>query len=501
MNTYKGKTKILMSALAALVAVTPAAFAFTSGSTGADGAFNPTVDQTLDLPPSGIFNFTSVNIPTGVTVRFKKNTTNTPVTILATGNVTIAGTIDVAGTSSPYAGAASDGNLGDDGIPGKGGPGGYDGGAGGNVPNGRGGNGLGPGGGGGGVYVSQYGPTEGGGGGYAGGGGYGNAYYNGYRENYGNTGVGGPSYGSSLLLPLVGGSGGGGGAGGPSFRGAGGGGGGGAILIAASGTVNISGTIYAHGGHSGLSAGQGMGAVGGGGSGGAIRIVATTIAGNGTIYAYRGYAGYRNGDANSHYVYNDNQVYGAASVGRVRLEAETITRTAASNPAHSFGAPGPVFVAGLPTLRIASVAGVATPAEPTGNADITLPTTTANPVTVVLDTVGVPVGNTVKLTVTPANGNPVSVVSPALTGTTDSATASVQVSLPGGPSVLQATTTYTIVASLGDLLGNQYANGERVEKIEVAATMGAAGSTATLITVSGKRYPMIAPIPSLGVKG
>ena len=48
-------------------------------------------------------------------------------------------------------------------------------------------------------------------------------------------------------MPMIGGSGGGGGAGGTSFTGSGGGGGGGAILIASSGTLNLTGRIYAQG--------------------------------------------------------------------------------------------------------------------------------------------------------------------------------------------------------------------------------------------------------------
>ena len=56
-------------------------FAFDSGSTGADGAFSPTVNTTLELPPSGVFNFTTVNVPAGVTVTFKKNATNTAMKI------------------------------------------------------------------------------------------------------------------------------------------------------------------------------------------------------------------------------------------------------------------------------------------------------------------------------------------------------------------------------------------------------------------------------------
>ena len=123
-----------------------------------------------------------------------------------------------------------------------------------------------------------------------------------------------------------------------------------------------------------------------------------------------------------------------------------------------------MFVAGTPTLTISSVAGISAPASPTGNADITLASNTPNPVTVVFTTTGVPVGNTVQLTLTPAFGSRSSVISPALTGSTASATASVQITLPVGPSVLSAQTTFTIVAALGDLLRN-FAGNERVEKV------------------------------------
>ena len=58
---------------------------FSSGSTGADGAFNPTSNTTLTLPATGVFNFTTITIPAGVTVTFTKNAANTPVVLLATG--------------------------------------------------------------------------------------------------------------------------------------------------------------------------------------------------------------------------------------------------------------------------------------------------------------------------------------------------------------------------------------------------------------------------------
>jgi len=117
---------------------------FNSGSTGADGPFSPTATTTLTLPPSGVFNFTTVNIPSSVTVRFTKNAANTPVTILASGDVTIAGTIDVSG--SPGGTGSSQTLLAPSG--GSGGPGGFSGGSGSNgIASTIGGAGLGPGGG------------------------------------------------------------------------------------------------------------------------------------------------------------------------------------------------------------------------------------------------------------------------------------------------------------------------------------------------------------------
>ena len=68
--------------------VAPCAFSqsFSSGSTGADGAFtcgqNPT---TVQLPASGVLNYTTVNIPQSCVLIFLPNVTNTPVTMLATG--------------------------------------------------------------------------------------------------------------------------------------------------------------------------------------------------------------------------------------------------------------------------------------------------------------------------------------------------------------------------------------------------------------------------------
>jgi len=465
MTLNKARRYLSAGVATTLLLASSAAIAFESGSTGSDLAFAPTVNTQLQLPPDGVFNFTDVDIPAGVTVTFARNATNTPVTILASGNVTIAGTIDLSGKNSTDAGAAGDGNLGDDGIPGVGGAGGFDGGRGAPAPDLRGGDGLGPGGG-------SAPPTillGGGGGGFGTVGGA-------PRTSGAPTGGGGPIYGSSALLPLIGGSGGAGGSSDDSFGGSGGGGGGGAILIAASGTVDLTGSILSNGGRSGNVSGPLSGGPGGGGSGGGIRIVATTISGNGTIRAL----GAGGGTGIS------SRLGGAGGTGRIRLEADNFLRQANSSPAFVFSAPDTVFVAGLPTLSITSVAGVPAPAQPTGNADIALPSATPNPVAVDFATTGVPVGNTVTLKVIPANAAPVIAVSDALVGSEASATASATVDLPDGPSVLSATVSFTVTASAGDAM-RRFAEGERVERVVLAAAPSGR-STTTLVTVSGKQF-------------
>jgi len=109
------------SFVVALVAgVAPCALAqsFSSGSTGADGALSVTTgtcSTTVQLPASGILNYTTVNVASGCDLFFSPNVTNTPVTMLATGAVTIAGYVYVsapnASTGAPgpggfYGGAA-----------------------------------------------------------------------------------------------------------------------------------------------------------------------------------------------------------------------------------------------------------------------------------------------------------------------------------------------------------------------------------------------------------
>jgi hypothetical protein len=233
--------------------------AFNSGSTGVDGDFKPTANINLPLPADGVFNFKSVNIPANVTVTFARNVANTPVTLLVQTDATIAGTIDVSGQKSADTGSAGDQNLADDGIPALGGPGGFDGGAGGYPANPttglstHGGDGQGPGGGIGNIFcnvITDYPDRSFGIGGSGGGfGSDGTKGGSGYRCD---GVVAGKSYGNYQLQPLIGGSGGGGSGGAKYYvRGVAGGGGGGALLLAVTGIVTVTGKILANGGITG----------------------------------------------------------------------------------------------------------------------------------------------------------------------------------------------------------------------------------------------------------
>jgi hypothetical protein len=452
--------------------------AFNSGSTGVDGDFKPTANVKLPLPPSGVFNFKSVNIPTNVTVTFTRNTANTPVYMLVQTDATIAGTIDVSGQNSPDTGSAGDGDLANDGMPGQSGPGGFDGGAGGYPVSPaiglsrRGGDGQGPGGGMGNSACGIYGNNGAFGGGFVSKGG----------EMYSCTG-GGNIYGNFQLQPLIGGSGGGGAGGTDNYiRGIGGGGGGGAILIAASGTINLNGKFLSNGGNSGSHAGySGSIGGGGGGSGGAIRIIASVLKGNGQITANGGVGWGERGS-------------GKGSVGRIRIEAESNFLATISSPVSiNTNTPGLIFIPSHPSLAIASVAGVVLGV----NSEVSVPASTTNPVNVVINATGIPIDTLVALTAKPENDAAIVAAPSALVGTVENSSATLQVDLPVGASILEASTTFVITASLGDKLA-PYAGNERVEKITLVATTGGQSET-RLITVSGKTYP--APKGVWGIGG
>jgi hypothetical protein len=439
---------------------------FNSGSTGADGAFAPATSQSIQVPASGVFHYTTINIPAGVTITYTRNATNTPVTILASGNVTIAGTLVISG----QAGATS-------GNGGIGGPGGFDGGSGGlGLPIYNGNPGVGPGGG----TSGKYGTTAGTGAG-GGGGGFNIAGTNGGGETAAR-GVGGPKYGTNTLLPLIGGSGGGGGGASLSARGASGGGGAGAILLASSGTITFSGSaaINAQGGVGGAAATSGANfGAGGGGSGGAIRLIANTISGPATLNVNGGAGG----------ACWSGGCGGAGGLGYVRIEAFDVSAfTPTGSPQNlSYAAPNPVALTTAPQLRIASVAGVASPTTPVGSfqaaPDIVVPASQSNPVTVALEAANIPLGTVVQVTLTPASGARTTVSSTALAGTEAASTGSASLTLPSGMSVISAAAVCDLTLAKARPM---FIDGERVRSFEVAAVFGGQ-SEVTYITESGRR--------------
>src|SRR2546423_5189733 len=97
MSQQKKSAGLMIAAVVMLAATALGQSNFSSGSTGADGAFAPTQSQNITVPDSGAFNFTTVTIPGGVQITFVRNAKNTPLTILATGDVIIGGTISVDG--------------------------------------------------------------------------------------------------------------------------------------------------------------------------------------------------------------------------------------------------------------------------------------------------------------------------------------------------------------------------------------------------------------------
>lgn len=364
-----------------------------SGSNGSDGAFNPTTNTVIDMAdhPTGIYQYTSVNITNGVTVTFIPNANNTPVTWLVQSNVVINGTVDVSGQSATNS------------IGGLGGPGGWAGGSGGSNPI----PGQGPGGGN--SSTNTYG---------------GNGSFGTQGSSVGFCAVTAPGqvYGNSFLIPLMGGSGGGGSkafvCNYSGYPASGGGGGAGAIVIAASGLITINGSIVASGG-SAFTGG------GGGGSGGAIRLIATTLAGTGSISAYGSASG--------------------AGTGRIRFD------TLQNSFGGSLG--GGVFTSGyqpiiIPTagqgiqLTVTSVGGVSVSASPTGilsTPDTVIAAQQANPISIVVQCTNVPLNTAISVTVKPANGSPVSAVGYNTTGTLASSTATVLINMPRGGGIMYAT--------------------------------------------------------------
>lgn len=339
----------ILQAMTVLLACVGAHAQVNSGSNGSDGAFNPTTNVVVDMSdhPNGIYQFTTVTIPTNVTVTFLPNANNSPVIWLVLGDCTINGAVDVSGQVQT------------NGTGGLGGPGGFRGGNGGNNPTA----GLGPGGG-----VAAIRP-------------YGSSIAWSVANSASHASAGwylaqngpvAPIYGSQFLVPPLGGSGGGGGGG------LGGGGGGGAILIAASNVI-VTGSVTANGG-GGVSSG-GFGNCSGAGSGGGIRLYGNSFRGNGTLSASGG----------TFFASTDWGSYVTGSAGNGRIRIDCIDNQFAGTIASPFTQGFQPIV--IPSggqgaqLNILSVGGMALPGNPSSNPAnpaAVIPAQQSNPISIVV---------------------------------------------------------------------------------------------------------------------
>lgn len=410
-----------------------AASAFNSGSDGSDGPLNITSDTTMPVQDDGVHNYTTINVASGATLTLTPNAANTPVVFLAQGDVTIQGTISVAGANGRIyydALAAAPGNEA------RPGPGGYPGGLGGlSVASGGDGRGT-PGGGPGGGQASDTTPSSQGRGRPGNGGSHATS---GGINAQSSTQTPPPTYGDPRLLTLTGGSGGAGGnaitASATSYNGSGGGAGGGAILIASSTSITVNGMIDARGGNGGSGAVNfdGGGTEGAGsGAGGAIRLMANSIGGSGQLRAGGGTGG-----------------AAAGGDGRIRLEAFSITGpTSTIDPPAVHSTPTVVSLntSEIPTVRITSIGGQPVVSNPpsgsTTTPDVVIPASTSNPVTIAIETTNVPLGSIIRLRLSLENGDILTVNSSPVTGSLANGTASASVTLPVGYGIVYATADF-----------------------------------------------------------
>lgn len=465
------KNALLLCAVLLASAISAAA-QVNSGSNGSDGAFNPTQSVEIDMTdhPDGIYQYTSVKIPTGVTVTFKPNAANTPVVWLVQTTVEIKGAIKLNGFNSKGA----DGGLG--------GPGGFDGGGGGGGGE-ISGNGQGPGGGIGGDSNNNL----GGNGSFSTVGSRLNGY-SGACLTQPKQALSGEKYGSQFLVPLIGGSG-GGGCYSPST---GGGGGGGAILIASNEKITISGMIDALGGgrFSTLSK-----RYGGGGTGGSIRLFSQKIEGNGEINTHGGLSAWNCGTS---YDYPSH-----ASHGVIRMDAfvnsfvGNVTGLTSRGYQPIIIPPANISV----SLTIETVGGVTVAQVPSGNLtfpDVIVPAAHPNPVSIVVGCTNIPLGTEIIVDVTPANGSAIRAVGLNSIGTKASSTATVQVQMPRGGGTIQAKAVSGIELAANFDPNAEHlslaqtgwtADGERFSAVEVTGGLGVSSQLA-YVTESGKRYTL-----------
>jgi hypothetical protein len=382
------------------------------GANGSDGAFAPTANTAVDLslastsawdsPGDGdgvydgskwavVFKYSSVNIPAGVTVTFLNHPSRAPVVWLVSGNVTIAGSVNLSAANLTV-GSYVHTEPGPGGF--RGGPGYKD-----AVAWGSGGFGIG------GAPLAKDGSTWAACASYA---------SSGFRNP-------GPLYGNPRLLPLVGGA---GGSGSAAHSGHGGAAGGGAILIAATGTIAVNGSIVANGGS--ILAGWHSGA----GAGGAVRLISETLTGNGSIQAIGG---------------SQAQYGAAAGIGRIRIETLSVSGSLNASPQTDVVEPDdPVNIwppAEVPAVRVVSVGGTAVPADPharfdLGSADLSLADLAS--AEILLQTTRIDPAGTVQVRIAPKIGEPYWVNAVFQSGTVAQASWAALANLPDGFFAVQA---------------------------------------------------------------
>lgn len=478
---YSANSKIY-TALLLIRLCTPTSHAqVNSGSDGHDGALSPTSSLAIDMAdhPDGIYQYTSVNIPSGVTVSFIPNAGNKSVVWLVQGDCVIAGTVSASGAG---AGANVSGA--------KGGPGGYGGGNGALNSTSLPGEGHGPGGG-----TVGTDPT------YLGG--------NGSFATLGDCTAApqplqfppGPVYGNVFSVPLVGGSGG-------SGHDNGGGGGGGAMLIASSSTITISGTVTAQGGGGSYTLfypGYGGYTYGnaGAGSGGAIRLIANTVTGSGSIDAGGGSALY---ETYSNYPFGAGYRYNSAGKGRIRIDTFADSFNGPTTGLVTRGFQPIILPVGTQNVQLAvqSIGGVAVVANPSGvlvNPDVIVPGQQSNPVPIVVKCTNVSLNSEITVVVQPANGAAVQAVGLNNVGTAAASTAIISVNLPRGGGIIYAKCVSGVAGSTSSSSNSTKAKtlsyaetgltatGERFKAVEVTAPAGGKQQT-TYVTPLGKRYPV-----------
>jgi hypothetical protein len=318
-------------------------------STGADGALDSASNCTIwatsqscyiQVPESGVLNFTTITIPANTYLYIRPNFKNTPVYLLAQGAVSIAGRIylfpnwDWIHHPSVATGT-------DYGWPGAGG-----------------------------FYGARLGgPGAGPGGGLA---------------AAAAAGGNGKWVGPLSLVPIVGGSGGG------SLSTGYGGGGGGAIVIASATSILLSSgaQINVNGGNPGASQ-----SYGGFGSGGAIRLVANSISveSGASLNASSG------GGAESAGVIRLEAPYGALTFAGSANPTASLVYSINETVI-------PAVRASLQIKSVGGYPVPANSGSRQDVADLLLPRAASDPINVVVEAAQVPVGTQVTLTVTPGIG-------------------------------------------------------------------------------------------------